>query len=80
MSREKLRQKVAFFPYLLINFRHPKNKLIRVPGWFCNKIWTKLFGTQGKLEFIELIISKIESMIYTKILEQFKVIVLVKAL
>lgn len=80
MSREKLRQKVAFFPYLLINFRHPKNKSIRVPGWFCNKIWTKLLGTQGKLEFIELIISKIESMIYTKILVQFKVIVLVKAL
>ena len=40
-----------------------------------------MLGTQGKLEFIELIISKIESMIYTKILEQFKVIiVLVKAL
>lgn len=46
----------------------------------CNKIWTKLLGTPRKLEFIELIISKIESMKYTKILEQFKGIVLVKAL
>lgn len=46
----------------------------------CSKIGTKLLGIPGKLEFIELIISKIGSMMYTKILEQFKGIVLVKAL
>lgn len=46
----------------------------------CNKIWKKLLGTPGKLEFIELIISKIESMMYIKILGQFKGIVLVKEL
>ena len=46
----------------------------------CSKIWMKLLGIPGKLEFIELIISRVESMMYTKILEQFKGIVVVQVM